>query len=151
MMGASTTVPICWYAAEQAALDLVTRVDGEAAVATFEYRATSDVLALTWTLAEIAIPSATDPIPSIRQLYAHLSSERQWLAWSHARLLRPPAGLAQTDLWLADQAWSRLIRGGLLAGFTVSGVTAEPLSSTACRIGFHHARRILDAYGDRRP
>jgi len=149
MGAATTTVPIGWFSAERAAQDLITYVDGEVAVATFEYRATSDVLALTWSLAEIETSPAADPITPIRRLRAHLTNERHWRAWCHARLLRPPAALTHADLRLASQAWSRLVRRGLLAGFTVSGVAAEASSSTACCIGLHHARRLLDAYGDR--
>jgi len=148
-MGAPTTVPIGWFAAEQAAQDLIAYVDEELAVATFEYRAASDVLALTWSLADIETPSAADPITSIRQLHAHLTNERHWRAWCQARLVRPPAALTRADLRLAGQAWNRLVRRELLAGFTVAGVPAEVSSSTACCVGLHHARRLLDAYWNR--
>ena len=138
-------MPIGWFAAEQAAQDLITYVDGEVAVATFEYRATSDVLTLTWSLAQIESPSAVDPMRPIRQLRAHLRNERHWRAWCNGRLLRPPDALTHADLRLASQAWSRLVRRGLLAGFTEYGVAAEVSASTGCCTGLHHARRLLDA------
>jgi hypothetical protein len=148
-MSSPTAVPIGWFAAEQAAQDLIAHAEGEMAVATFEYRGASDVLALTWFLADIEIPSTACPVASIQQLQAHLSIEQQWRVWCRTRLLRPPAAFTEADLRLARQAWSRLFRRGLLMGFTVSGVKTETVSSTGCCIGLHHARRILDAYCDR--
>ncbi|WP_143193935.1 hypothetical protein [Micromonospora sp. CB01531] len=142
-------VPIGWFAAEQAAQNLIIEADGMMAVATFEFRATNDVLALTWLLADIDISSVDLPIASVRLVRAHLSVDQRWRAWCRSQLAR--AALTEADLRLARHAWRRLVKGRMLAGFTVSGVAADASPLTACCIGLSHARRAIDAYCHRQP
>lgn len=145
-MGESSDVPIGWFTAEQAARSLITRSGGGLALATFDYRATSDVLALTSLLAGIDIPAADLPISSVRRIGAYLAADQSWAAWCQAALAQPPTTIAGADVRFARRSWGRLIGSELLGGFTVSGVAADVGPLAACCLGLSHARRTVAAY-----
>jgi hypothetical protein len=114
-------VPLAWFTAEQTAHELIA---GRLPMATFEYRATRDVLALTiYLLPEPARPDM------IRDHLIH-----GWPAWCQSRLAEHPACL---DLTFARAA-RRWLRQRLLG-------SSGPLTDTrpAHQIGLMHARRTL--------
>jgi hypothetical protein len=86
--GNALEVPIFWLRAEKTAEDLIMASEGVASPATFEYRTTRDVLALTIFLVDLDQWSTEVPIGHLKLIRDHLAIPPQWLEWSRSRLHR---------------------------------------------------------------
>jgi hypothetical protein len=131
-------VPLAWFTAEQAAHDLIA---GRMPTATFEYRATRDVLALTIFL--LPWPPRND---HMRDCLGD-----GWQEWCQAKLAEhqecPDLHFAQATLrWLRQ----RLLGSGTLADKTLDTQLFR-FSAQAHQIGLMHARRVLARSSLRHP
>jgi len=138
-------VPIVWLWAEQTAEDLIVASDGPVSPATFEFRATRDVLALTLFLTGVAARSAvsTRHLAVIRN---RLSVTSEWMAWCASRLDGQGVSTDAANLCLARNAWLWLRRSRLLdAAALTATACCDTVTSTGagCCLGLHHARRIV--------
>ena len=110
-------MPITWPRAQHAAAWLIGRAWISPPVKeSFEYRATSDVLALT-----ILLTSATAPVKEqwgdrLCTMKALLEYDVEWALWCSGCLSQASAYIPVTDLAAASSAWTWLIRSRLLFG-----------------------------------
>jgi hypothetical protein len=141
-------VPIAWLWAEQAAEELIATSDGPLSPATFEFRATRDVLALTLFVTGIAARPGDLPARDLALIRDRLSVMSDWMAWCGSRLAgkcdRHPTNTA--NLRLARNAWLWLRRSRMLDGPALPGrACCDTVTSAGagCRVGLYHARRII--------
>jgi hypothetical protein len=142
-------VPIGWWWAEHVAEDLIAAHEGPVSPATFQFRATRDVLALTLFLTGTAGKADDLPASYLELIADRLCDAADWLAWCRSRLGRQVAatGVADADLAFARNAWRWLGRSRMLAGLDVAGRGCDDALASClgagCRIGLHQARRIV--------
>jgi hypothetical protein len=146
--GGPLEVPVVWLWAEQAAERLIAASDGSASPATFEFRATRDVLALTLFLTGVAARPAELSTRQLALIQDRLPGASQWLAWCASRLETETVVAGGADLDLARNAWLWLGRSRLLAASAPTGpacVDAATRMGAGSHIGLAHARRIVAA------
>jgi hypothetical protein len=140
-------VPIRWLGAEQTAEDLIVSCEGRVSPATFEFRATRDVLALAHFLADAERHPADLCLGWLELTHDGLAAHR-WLAWCRSRLDRADMFIGATDMRMARNAWRWLGRGRLLGGPAYAGLACggegDPVQGAACCIGLRRARQIID-------
>src|SRR3954447_20967438 len=79
--GEGGDVPVGWFAVEQAAEILITSAGKAMSAATFQFRATRDVLALTLLLAGFTDPIVDLPRRQLRLVRDLLSVDQRWQLW----------------------------------------------------------------------
>jgi lysophospholipase L1-like esterase len=136
-------VPIAWFTAEVTAHDLLLWAHGPSVTSTIEYRATEDVLALTWLFVHADNPMRLS-VPAARPVAAHL--RQPWWTWCEAELDEGFTTLPKEDLRLALRAWRRLGSADLLGVATEHGPAIEAAQPEPHFVGLHRARRIVQAY-----
>jgi hypothetical protein len=112
----STDVPLSWLCAEEAACALIVARRPGWFRASFEFRATQHVLALTGMLADTAEVNGNFPArdkPILRRL---LADDVEWAVWCRGQLDKPAPGLTLADIYMARNAWRWLSTSRLLAG-----------------------------------
>ena len=112
----STDVPLAWLCAEEAACALIAARRPGWFRASFEFRATQHVLALTGVLADTAEVNGNFPARDTRILRRLLSDDVEWAVWCRGQLDRPAPGLTLADIDMAGNAWRWLSNSRLLAG-----------------------------------
>jgi hypothetical protein len=144
-LGEALEVPILWLWAEKMAEDMIVASEGRAPQATFEFRATRDVLTLTLLLADVHRSSADLPVDCLELTRDHLSVTPRWLVWCGSRLDAPNVAAGASDIRLARDAWRWLRRSRLLAGpCTVPELLAQCVSwRFGCRAGSVQVVRLL--------
>lgn len=147
--GDALQVPVCWLWAEKAAGDLIAASDVAVSPATFEFRTTRDVLALTLFLADLDRSSGEVPADCLELIRDHLAVTLNWLRWCQSGLDAAAHVVASaTDMRLARDTWRWLRRGRLLAGPALTDATCEhhasPMVATAICVGLSRARHILN-------
>jgi hypothetical protein len=147
-LGKALEVPIFWLWAEKVAEDLIAAGHGMQSPATFEYRATRDVLALTLFLAEVDRTWADLPVGCLERIRDHMAIAPRWLNWCRSGLAAAEVVAGASDMCLARAAWLWLGRGRLLAGPGFAGLAcgheAGLTAGAACCVGLNRARRIVD-------
>jgi hypothetical protein len=141
--GNALEIPIAWLWAEKAAEDLIMATEEAAAPATFEFRATRDVLALTLFLASTNRSPVDPPAGSLALIRDYLAVTPRWLVWCQSFLASPDPA-AGTDASLARNAWRWLERGRLLAAVDSHACMHEACPETAWHIGLCRARAIIN-------
>jgi hypothetical protein len=112
----STDVPLAWLCAEEAACELIAARRPGWLRASFEFRATQHVLALTGVLADTAEVNRNYPARDTRILRLLLADDVEWAVWCRGQLDKPAPGLTLADVAMARNAWRRLTNSRLLAG-----------------------------------
>jgi hypothetical protein len=112
----STDVPLTWLCAEEAACALIAARRPGWGSASFEFRATQHVLALTGVLADAAKVSGDFPAHDTRVLRRLLADDVEWAVWCRSHLDKPAHGLTIADANMARNAWCWLTNSRLLAG-----------------------------------
>jgi hypothetical protein len=148
----SDGLPVAWWNAEMSAQDVLTSRSTTLAVATFEFRAARDVLALTILLAGLSGPSAGEGRFSDDDAYVlqeRLRSDEAWIDWILTALAEPgsPRHIGHTDLRAAQSAWLWLTRSRIL-GCPSPSRRITMSDSPACKgsglcAGLRLARRIV--------
>jgi hypothetical protein len=143
-------VPITWPCAQRTAARLIEQASTSPPVtASFEYRATHDVLAVTILLASAAT-AAKDPCDDqLRAMKALLEHDVEWALWCSDVLSQAPVHLSVTDLGPAISAWTWLTRTCLLSESLSHGPGACTVAAThpgaGLSIGVALARQSLSA------
>lgn len=112
--------------------------------ASFEYRATHDVLALSVLLARLE--SEGEPQLEWRALRGLLDNDVEWALWCESQLMCGASAFRSPDLVVASSAWRWLAGSRLLGGSLQAQVRQE---MTMCRgvgvsVGVTQARCLLD-------
>jgi hypothetical protein len=141
-------VPYIWPSARRTAALLIERAwASPPAAASFEYRATHDVLALTVLLTEFGNTGAEHRHDRLCMVMGRLEYDLEWALWCSDQLARAPARLAATDLDEAVAAWKWLTHSRLLHGSlarrpaTYTGTTTR--AGAGVSVGVAHAHRSL--------
>src|SRR3954468_22480646 len=93
-------VPVGWFAVEHAAEILIGSTGTAMSPATFQFRATRDVLALTLLLAGITGPADGLSRPQLGLVRDLLADDQQWQAWCRTGLLSASPVMGHADLRL---------------------------------------------------
>jgi hypothetical protein len=109
-------MPLTWLCAEEAAYRLIAARRADWPIASFEFRATQHVLALTGVLADITMVRRNLAAPDTRILRSLLADDVEWAVWCQGQLDKPAPGLTVADADRARNAWRWLSRSRLLAG-----------------------------------
>jgi hypothetical protein len=112
----STDVPLAWLCSEEAACALIAVRRPDWFRASFEFRATQHVLALTRVLANTAEVNGNFPARGARILRRLLADDVEWAVWCRGQLDKPAPGLTLADIDMARNAWRWLTHSRLLAG-----------------------------------
>ncbi len=144
-------MPAGWLRGQDTAYALITRAGLAWPRASFEFRSTHDVLALTVMLAGIAgsrsVPTA-DELRFVRHL---LADDVEWAVWCQGGLDRPAPGLSIADIGMAGAAWRWLTRSRLLGGAfqdpCTPCATVASLHGVGVSLGVAEARRVIDTCG----
>lgn len=143
-------MPMAWLWAEQTAENLIAHADGSVSPATFGFRATRDVLALTLLLTGIAHQAGGISTSQLELIRDHLSVDTRWSAWCQSRLDGTGTVTTSTDLDFARDAWHWLARSRMLpAPEGADPLCAEILAvspGAGCGIGLQEARRIITSH-----
>jgi hypothetical protein len=134
-------IPMAWFWAGHVAEDLITRMGNPLSPGTFEFQAAHDVLALTMLFTDIASRPgelSADQLELIRDL---VSIGGLWLCWCDYRL--DAADRPAPSLWLARQAWRRLLLSSPPLDWRDATVARRP--GAGCRIGLRYALEAVDA------
>jgi hypothetical protein len=134
-------VPVAWLSAETGAEDLIALSAGRVSPATFEFRATRDVLALTLflTAGTSGVRVSTD---RLHLLHRQLAVTTQWLVWCQAGLLGTGAAGGE-DLRMARSTWRWLERGRLLPAVPRSLWLSDHVAGAACGLGLALGRQVV--------
>jgi hypothetical protein len=140
--------PVTWLCARHIADLLVGRAwVAPPGMATFEYRAARESLALTSLLTSTDAPLWQDAWDQLREMQALLAHDVEWALWCSSQLTRAPAKLSMADVDAAFSAWSWLARSRLLGGglFHCRGacVGTEARPGAGVSVGVVIARRTL--------
>ncbi|MFC8277547.1 hypothetical protein ACFUJR_34430 [Streptomyces sp. NPDC057271] len=134
---------MAWLCAQESARILIEEGGVSWPQASFEYRATHDVLALSVLLARL---DAEDELQLERRaLRGLLDNDVEWATWCESRLMCGASALSLPDLAVAGAAWRWLAGSRLLGGSLQAQVCQE---TAMCRgvgvsVGVTQARRLL--------
>ncbi|MFK0223869.1 hypothetical protein ACIQWN_37530 [Streptomyces vinaceus] len=135
---------LSWLCAQETARIFIEEDGTFAPEASFEYRATHDVLALSVLLS----CSSSAEQGERRAVRGLVDNDVEWALWCENRLMRGALTLSPTDLALAIAAWQWLA-GSRLIGGTFHLQECRPtamLSGVGVTVGVTEARRLLDRY-----
>jgi len=136
-----TDIPIVWLSLEDAADNLILSAYGRISNATFDYRATRDVLALS-----LLLNGHTWGAPShetLKSMRPYLTDGSRWWHWCSSNLEFALAALSPAETDLARNAVRWLTGARML-------IDSTPSPACACsphhgrRVGVRHARQIID-------
>jgi hypothetical protein len=111
----STDLPLTWLCVAEAACALIAERRPDWREASFEFRATQHVLALTGVLADITKVDGNFAVRDTRILRL-LADDVEWAVWCQGQLDKPAPGLAVADTDRARNAWHWLTHSRLLVG-----------------------------------
>jgi len=141
-------VPMAWLCAEFTAENLIASAEGTIAPATFEFRATRDVLALTILFSGGIHGPGDLSAGQLGILRNRLVAGQRWLAWCEAQF--DVHTMASTDLGLARKAFRWLARCRTLpTPQHPSLACAEPTIAgpgAGCQVGVQQARLMIDTH-----
>lgn len=137
-------IPLLWLCAQDTARVLIEEGGPSWPQASFEYRATHDVLALSVLL---ACPGSEEELER-RALRRLVDNDVEWAMWCESRLTCGAPALSSPDLAVASAAWQWLAGSRLLGGSFQVQVCQE---TAMCRgvgvsVGVTQARRLLDRF-----
>jgi hypothetical protein len=112
----SVDLPLTWLRAEEAACALIAARRPGLRKASFEFRATHHVLALTVMLADAAKLTGNVATHQARILQGLLADDVEWAVWCQGQLDDPAPELTVADTELASCAWRWLTHSRLLGG-----------------------------------
>ncbi|MFJ4633976.1 hypothetical protein [Streptomyces sp. NPDC088847] len=149
MIDAEHRVPAAWRCAQETARILIDEGGLRWPRASFGYRATHAVLALSVLL---ACPSSGKKLneKELSVLQMLVNDDVEWAVWCEGRLGLRASHFASPDLIVATSEWQWLANSHLLRGSFPETVQAcqETLMrrGVGVNIGVTHARRLLDAH-----
>jgi hypothetical protein len=144
----ATDVPLAWLCAEEAACALIAARRPGWFRASFEFRATQHVLALTGVLADTAEVTGNFPARDARIIRRLLADDVEWAVWCRGQLDKPAPGVTLADIDMARSAWRWLTNSRLLAGsFQEPCSLCPPVASfrgVGVALGVALSRGVLD-------
>ena len=136
-----TDIPIVWLSLEDAADSLIVSACGRVSNATFDYRATRDVLALS-----LLLNGHTWGAPShesLKSIRLYLTDGSQWWHWCSSNLEFVFAALSPAETDLARNA-VRWLTGTRMLVDSIPSSACPCSPHHGCRVGVQQARQIVD-------
>jgi hypothetical protein len=137
-------VPVAWLWAQDTASALITASGRDWPRASFELRATHDVLALTIILAGLTGSAAHPTDCDLGVLGDLLADDVAWAVWCQGRLDNPEPVLIAADADMARSAWLWLTRSKLLGG-----EFQDSFNGVGVSLGVTEARGVLEGRATR--
>jgi len=147
---AAAPVPMAWFCAQDMASSLIRTGGLPWPQASFEFRATHDVLALTSLFTRVATAESAARRDLLRAQRTLVDHDIGWALWCEDRFSDPCGDITMADMRSARGAWRWLTRSRLLGGTPHDGHhTCEVIAGcqgAGLSVGVAQARRLLDRH-----